>query len=463
MRSSPARPNPWSYAPRCGVLSRARRGSKPAMKLPPKDPNENEDGDEPVPKPESYAEAAKQRLAKFLATNSLAAFKDAGSEVFIDKPWGDSSLALTIPPEFEELAKVLDNVYLPEQLSALWHTDTMDLEVIYTAFQLMPSQRELVGRKFKFTYDGATHTCEFTRSSDRLLKIAQHTQPITESTTGHRNLLSFHIYGATPEEHRDEMEPISFWIRRIEWNEDKVVDFARHLNFYMTYFDIKSPAVLLHFKDSGQQVTPGTRYRRGSFPPVITGHTLDENLMSLWAAASSGDAARRFQYYYRIIEYASFFYLEESARAAVKRVIAAPDLMADLGSTVERLMAALNESRMDDVARFNAVLRECVDVSAVWREMAKNMTSFSEPVNFDGGFVLAPIVAPTLTDEQFGVKGCDVFGRAIRELRNALTHGRDTKSAAIILPTRRNFRLLTPWVNVITIAAGDVVLYRNRS
>jgi hypothetical protein len=445
---------------------RSRSGSGANMKIrPPGSGDGDGDGDEddePIEKPEPYFDKAKARLGKFFEANSASSLRNAGSEVLIDKPWGDSSLAIMVPHNFGELAIALDNVFLPPQLTAIWHSDKKELEVIYTAYKLPPYAAEVIGRKFKFTYEGVLHTCEFAKSSDRLLTIAKHTLPLTASVSQHRNMNSYANYMQMSEDDRDryQMNPISFWIRKIpDWNDDKIIQFVTHLNFYLSYYDALGPNVIIHFNETFGP-TPQTRYRAGKFPNNITARALDENLMSLWGAAQTGDAARRFLYFYRIIEYSSLLYVEENVKGAMRRILAAPNLADDFHGACEKLFVAMSESRMDDVARFNAVVRECVDINHLWREISLNISAFNTETVFDGGFKLGPIVGIGLTADQFAVKGHEIFARAIREIRNALTHGRDLKSSMIILPTRKNFRLLEPWVQTMSIAAGDVVLLK---
>src|SRR6185437_16113932 len=100
-------------------------------------------------------------------------------------------------------------------------------------------------------------------------------------------------------------DPRSFFIRGIDFDESFVVSLATQLNFYTSYYDHVSPYVMIHYPRL-QEGSPRLRYIFDKFPETITGRQLDTNLLQLWQAARTGDAARRFLYYYRIIEFASF-------------------------------------------------------------------------------------------------------------------------------------------------------------
>ncbi|WP_408078532.1 hypothetical protein [Sphingomonas plantiphila] len=126
-----------------------------------------------------------QRLQKFLEQNpsaSLSTFDlpKIGPCHRIEKPWGDPTLAIAIPTvEDASFFASLNAVILPERLSALWHEDTKDLEIIWTALPLSESQIEVSGRKFIFQYSNKRYKCEFGPSSDRLKLMASLTMPLT--------------------------------------------------------------------------------------------------------------------------------------------------------------------------------------------------------------------------------------------------------------------------------------------
>lgn len=411
---------------------------------------------------------AREKLAPFLAANPSATvgLSSANGEKIpaVLTPWGDASIVLTIPSEIDSFAECLNSLLLPDRLSAIWHRDTKELEVIWTAYRMPPSQKEIVGRKFKFTFADVEHECEFGNSSDRLRVIAKQTIPIGISGTAFRNLHSFARYMDETEETKFDLEePRSFWIRNVEWNEDDVLSLLRNLNFYITYYDNRSPTVLIHNVRDNLGLKPRPRYVVERYPNTINTRTLDDTLLNFWDAAQVGDPARRFLYYYRIIEYASFFYLDLSARAAVKKILAAPNVLDDVSSMTEKVISAIGESKLDEYQRFGAVIRDNVNISVLWRELFANFDFYAKPTNFDGGFVLQGIVGPNCQQEDFEPRGHEVFTKAIRDIRNALSHGRDQKTGMVITPTVKNLNLLQPWVNLIAAAAGEVVLYKDAS
>jgi hypothetical protein len=412
---------------------------------------------------------ARLRLEPFLRNNAgtfLSEFGPATDRILIiNEPWNDKSVAFNITNLNDDTRDALNAVILPQRFSALYHEDIKALEVIWTSYTLPDNQKEVSSRSFKFIYDENTHKCHFSRSSNRLICLAKVFLQSKMSSSSFRNLQSFRAYSRSKEEGANVdssiSEPISFWIENIEWDPDKVVELINNLNFYLNYFDNEGPVVALHPESSTDKPHPKHRYISGRFPSILRGKRLDNNLLSFWEASASGDPARRFQYYYRIIEYSSFFYLESSARTALKRILSAPDAADDINSTADKLMMAVQMSKLDEYAKFSQLMQDVVDPKILWAGIKENLPAFSKDIKFDGGFTLKAIIAPTTKESTFCPKGVENFTKAIRDVRNALSHGRDFKSAAVIMPTPRNLNALQPWVHLIAIAAGQVVLYKD--
>ena len=220
-----------------------------------------------------------------------------------------------------------------------------------------------------------------------------------------------------------------------------------------------SSSILRRTENVAQQ--PQTRYSAGRFPAQITSREIDDSLLNFWSASRTGDPARRFLYSYRIIEYASFSYLELNCRISVRKLLAARNALDDLVTLAERVMNAVQETKLSDVQKLEALLKETVDPALLWREVARNLAAFTTEVRFDGGFTLSGIARVGWKEEDFAVNGISSFAGAIRNIRNALSHGRDLRTSAVITPTAHNFERLQPWTSLIAVAAAEVMVYRD--
>lgn len=414
------------------------------------------------------------KLAPFLKANPEAKISSArvrnekDKVVFdwhvIEKAWNDESVGLVVAPSLAPaLIDALNAVVLPQRLSAIWHKDTKDLEVIWTAFRLSDPAREIASRKFDFSIGPKTYRCEFGESSERLVAIAHAFVQLRGSETSYRNLASFEAYATNKEGPIKQRldKPRSFWVRNLEFDEDAIVDLAYHLNFYMSYFDDKTAKIIVHPTPEVSTVKPQERYISGRFPSQIKGRVIDPNVLHFWQAAhGADDQSKSFLYYYRLVEYASTTYIDKAARATVRRLLSQPDVLDDLHNLTEQLVLAAQTSKQEDEQRIRYLLDDTVDKEQVWREIEKNKDVFSKETRFEGGFKLESLISGQQKPDQFDI---GKFAKHIKDIRNALSHGRDIRTQMVIIPTQRNFDLLQPWVTLMCVIAGQVVLFKGLS
>lgn len=419
--------------------------------------------------PLATIEDIKQKLALFLDRHPFSSVESHElnpNDIVhrIENIWGDSTLTTLIPENDEAFFDALNGVYLPERLSAIWHQDSKDLEVIWTAYELEDSQKEIANRRFTFSYQKKKYVCEFYASSKALSHIAAYTYPKTNPTsTNFRNLQSFNSFATREEGENDEFfdQPRSFWIRDVKLDEKSLLRMIESLNFYMTYYDARSPRVMIH--DVHGKPNAQTRYCLGSFPEKISGNEIDEVILGFWDAARQPNVMMKFIHFYRIIEYAAFHYLDAGVKQRLRKILADPAICHDVNKAMESVISIVDPFKTDDVPRFNSLLTTHVDAKLLWREIENNLDVFSKHFTFDGGYVLKAIVSQDETESTFTTGGVGKFGHAIRQIRNALVHGRDQGTAGAISPTPRNMMQLAAWVNAIAVAAGQVVIYETIS
>jgi hypothetical protein len=178
--------------------------------------------------------------------------------------------------------------------------------------------------------------------------------------------------------------------------------------------------------------------------------------MRLWMAARNVDPATRFLYLYRIIEYASYSYLDNQAFAQVKQIMRAAHALHDTARTTEKVVSLIQQAKVDDYQRFSSLIKDCVDPALIWRELSRNQEAFCSSTTFDGGFTIDGFVKPSWTSQND--LDMQVFANTIRKLRNALFHGKDQGTAGSITPTAHNFQRLQPWASVAAVAAGEIML-----
>ena len=382
----------------------------------------------------------------------------------ITKPWGEDGLIIALPKDIETFSEALNNILLPERYTAIWHRDTKDFEIIWTALLLSEEIEDIKNREFLFSLDSKEYKCSFGRSSERLLTLASQAVPIAKSHTEHRNLMSFRYYVENKKDSTSGIvpigEPYSFWIRNVEWDEDRVLQLVRHLNFFLTYYDRESPEILVHTAPD-KKASNQPRYLIDTFPNRIDTHEIGDDLLQLWMASREGDAARRFIYSYRIIEYASHAYIDIEARRKVHRLLTKPHARSDLGALTDKVISTTLMKTMDDVQKMNNLLNDILSTESLWREIERHRSAFTSNVIFDGGFTLKKLIDDSETFETFKTNGIPTFINRARNIRNHLSHGRDRSTQATITPTVVNFRRLEPWTAAISVLAGEVLIFSN--
>jgi hypothetical protein len=384
---------------------------------------------------------------------------DTEDEVLvIRRPWNDPSVLLEVPTDRagrRSLIDALNRVTLPEQLSAIYHRGPASLEFIYTASRIDP---DLEGRSFDYQFNGSNYRCEFGESSSELLAIALSSRPAGASRTGYRNLESYHVVMHSTAGAAHIGRPTSFWIRGIKWNADEVLELVRHLNFYLRYFDRRSPLIDTHeLLESGRRVTPMVRYPRGAFPSSIRSRNIDPFLIDLSEIAWSGDPLTRFLYSYQILEYISFYYMQEATALRLRMILARPDLPSDVGHAAREIFDAVTESKIDDDAKMQAIIRQLVPPDALWAQVEPELDFFSAETRFEGGFSLQAWLKRDWTVEDFNVGWMPSFHYTIRNLRNALVHAREARMSRSIAPTEENYLKLVPWAHLVRIAASEAI------
>lgn len=428
---------------------------------------------QPVPSVEKISE----ELEQFLSQNPDAKIELSEAKekrALIKNPWGDPSVALVVPlkpADKSALIDCLNNVMLPSRLSAIYHVDRREIEVIFTARVLSDSMKELDGRKFDFTFKEKVIVCHFTDSSDRLMAIAKRVVFPQHSETSFRNLMSFVDFGRLEPDDSSEYgkfmrsqlgRPLSFFIRDIDWDEEETLNVLRHISFYLLYYDSVSPFVRIHPPEDQTLVNPKERYVDGVFPVAISSRQLNPALLSFYLASADAHPENSFLYCYRIIEFVASHYLKNEKLREVKRVLSNPALLSSLDTSIDSLVSLIRDEK-GDIIRFKSVVQELTRKEIVWTEICKNPDAFTKAVTFDGGFELQKLVDAVDSIDRLSPNCLQAMAGTFRNIRHALAHGGEEQAGKVILPTAKNAKLLQPWVHLIVAVAGEVILHENHT
>jgi len=388
-------------------------------------------------------------------------------EGYIENPWGDSTLIIKIsdnPEEKAELESSLNNLVLPEKYSALFHTSTKEMEFIWTAFS-GPEEDESMKREFIFNFGKYEWICGFSKSSDSLINLAKYTMPKkSEGSSSYRNMLSYHIYSTLQDEEKpddDKSPPYSFWVKMNNDFSSEIDEAIHHLNAYMAYFDRKSPLIKIHEKQSeNNDIKRRERYRRKEFPTTIVGTKIDDNLLAFYNSLNMEDNIfMRYLLSYRILEYASYGFASSEARLKLRRLISKPDFTNNLDKMSWKISEVFAEKESEEnIPRIERMIKEHVDDREIWSTILENQEFFKKTTRFDGGFNVQNLIGKKCGYENWEPSGIRNTVDRLRSIRNALSHGRDSPKRGTIHPSSNNAKQLIPWLNIVEVLAGDVML-----
>lgn len=253
---------------------------------------------------------------------------------------------------------------------------------------------------------------------------------------------------------------MSFWVGEMEWDDERTIEMLRHLNFFMRYFDPRTPFILIHEEREEEGGPRQYRLPDQEFPGTICGRALDDYILGLWESArGSGDPVRGFLYNYQILEYAAFYYVQEEIQSTIRRQLADPRAVAQPDLFVQGILNALAQEKRSEEDRVVAIVERLVDPIVVWRQIDANRSFFVGTTDFSGGFAAPGLVRADWKLEDFRASWIPLVPHTLRRLRNALVHAREARMAEVVAPSRANYVRLKPWRQLIEAIAAEVVLY----
>lgn len=260
--------------------------------------------------------------------------------------------------------------------------------------------------------------------------------------------------------------PISFFISTVHmvppFDPDLVILLARHLNFYMAYFDPDTPQISVFRPEDLVDADKIMREELSvNFPSTINARELDTFMLDLWTGAQRSGSRLAFLYFYQMLEYAGFYYIEEQVRLKIARVLRRPDIHASLDVCQALIMDAMIEYRQTDEKKIQSVIQLAVDPNEIWPIIERNIRYFSSEQRFDGGYIIDPFVKEGWHAPDFASAWFPRLPYSLQKTRNALVHAREMRLGQTLLPTRSNLIRLRPWVEIIAAISARVALYQN--
>lgn len=402
-------------------------------------------------------------LAPFRSLNTNVATIAVEQRVEIRHPWNDPSITLHVEENNHAAVEALNSLFFPSSFFGVWHTDSKDMEFIHTS---IPTDKELRTREFRFIFGDKDVRCGFGPASDRLLTIARTCRFGAESETDFRNLYRYTAHLAFRERQPESLPadlppPASFWMRNIEFNNGDMIELCKHINFYMNYFDRGSPLIIIHEEKSKASSIGIGRYPRGTFPSVIKGHQIDNDLLILATSFRSDDPLQRILHSFQVLEYAAHYYIKDDIYNEIRRLLLQPDVVDRLGTVVGEIHDVMTTKSPNDDVRFKQVIKQCLNAPALWTVIEPCLDYFSQPIKCEGGYTQEALVSKQETLDSYSSSNwSDACFNKWNALRNSIAHAREKRQAVSIWPTEANSEKLRPWADLTEFMAEHLIQFR---
>lgn len=408
-------------------------------------------------------------LSKFLSQNPQAEIKPEKDKIYIEKPWGTKDTKITVTANDDELINALNNVILTTKYDAIIHVDTNVIEFMFRYVDpLADEYKDLIERKFTAYYEGARLDCHYGEPSDRLFKIAKASEklpspPEERSVPQIRAFIDVQNLENAPKVVKDFFKdkiPRNFFIKfgkpHNELDLDKIF---KHLNFIASYYDRESPFIKLNVKQvEDPTANKAIRYCEEKFPDQIIIHPVDDILLQLIETGRKSEPRFAFIYYYQVLEYAAYYYVEEKIKNKVRSLLKDPTIISCGDEKFADFFGLLTDSNHSEERKMQKVVEENCDPKAIWNEIENDKDFFCSSHAFEGGFQFRKLIDATSSYETWKINGLAALVQEISKTRNVLVHIREKREHNVILPTIKNHKILKRLLPVISRLAEQIAL-----
>ncbi|MBI1837233.1 MAG: hypothetical protein HYR91_08220 [Flavobacteriia bacterium] len=383
----------------------------------------------------------------------------------ISKLWDDSTFMCRLEKttNFSPLATVT----FPPELSAIFHKDTSTLEVIFSPILKDDTIKE---REFDFYYKGVEFKATFGEPTELFKTISiGFRETDNSSDTDYRNLRKFRDYYKQEtlpkyiQKYFENREPINFFIKGdFDKAASNFVAIAKHLNFYMNYYDRETPTLVIFEQEQDKKTykTPCITTKDG-FPKVINFTTFDPVLIDLFQVARrSANVRLKFIFYFQVLEYCAYYHLNDDLKKRLTNIIKRPDLLNNTNDYSKLLIEEFKDyfRQNDDSIKLEKLLADFCSWDDIKHEIECNKEYFATDLVFDGGLKIPALISEKETFET-EPKGLVKTAKSnIEKIRNVLVHLRESRENKVILPTPKNNNLLIPYLHLIQRIAEKIAI-----
>ena len=403
-----------------------------------------------------------ENLLELKKNNPSIELEENGKEYKVLNPWNDESVSFIFKKG--KVLTSISNIQFPEELVAIYHRDEQKLEYIYAPLKIGEKDKISINL---FNYKGVTFKCYFDMQSNTLQLLCKSfvmNSPDTDSN--HRNLRLFRdFFNKTSlyEKFLKDTEPISFFV---EGNFTEIcndfVKLSKILNFYRFYFHRNGPEIIIFKKKIKKEIYKKPCYSmRDKFPEIINAKEIDPTLLEIFGVArETKDIRLKFIFYYQILEFVSYYYLNNKIQSNLSNILKRPDVSAKANDYSKKIIEELkdNFSSRNDSKQLESALAEYCSIDDITNEIFCNWEYFSKDIEFDGGFKIQKIINNEESTKNLVEGDFLKVKNNIEKIRNVLVHLRESRENKVILPTLKNNNFLVPYLYIIKRLAEKVAI-----
>lgn len=376
----------------------------------------------------------------------------------ISNAWNDKSFQIECK---KSNLKSISNVRFVPQLFAIYHTEIKELEYIFT---VLSENEPLILREFEFVFNNRIFVAKFKQTSKVIKTLASGLIESSLEDSHCRNLLIFRDYQLDESKKSPYMRkyfvdkiPYSFNISG-PFDEIKTnfIDFSRHLNMYMQYFDRKMPIIVIEQESEETTYKQPCKLNHGAFPTRINATTIDPTALELLLTARETASQRlKYIFYYHVLEYFAYYYLDEVSKKKLRNMLSNPDLLGNSDHYIKLIMELYQDaSKSGDKDKLIKLLKNNISFDDIKDEIICNVDYFTSDIEFDGGFRLnkLPHSKDVFTNKSDTIAGDELIKTIVEridKLRNVLVHVRESRENKVILPNIKNNRKLLPYIYLV--------------
>ena len=408
--------------------------------------------------------------SNFSKNNPYSDIVEETKHIKIEKPWNDDSFIILIDKKDKSINELKDKI-LVDYLAAVYHLKSDTLEFIFGP--LDKEEIKTVGsRSFDFNYESETFKCYFEKTSKTLELLATNFQRTkSNSKTNFRELRmlnDFYTVEEQPEfvqEFFKDSTPYSFYIKgNLKKYKSDFTYFLRLFNFYLEYFDRDCPQVILYKKESYKEefTTPCYSTDPKNFPKAINANQIDFTILeTLSIAHRTEDTRLQFIFYFQVLEYCTYYFLDTNIKKELNRILKKPDIHSKskeyTRNILENLQDHFNKYR-NDADKMEKIISEYITYDDVVLELLENSDFFCNDIEFEGGLVIKKLFNKPEDIESANDNMLSTIRRNIEKIRNVLVHLREQRENKVILPTPDNDKKLLPYLFVIKRIAEKIAI-----